>query len=49
MYDGCYDEKLPPIRLANSNDKKTLKYILSNSFAFGGSNASVILEKDDDV
>ena len=49
VYDGVYDDVLPPILLATKNDKKSLKYILSNSFAFGGSNASVILGKTDDI
>lgn len=43
VFDGVYDSSLPPIRLAKLNDSARVRYALSNSFAFGGSNASVIL------
>ena len=46
VYDGDYDDTLPDIRLASGKENKVIKTILSNSFAFGGSNASVILRKD---
>ena len=42
-YDGVYDKTLPQINLATGNETKTLHYIQSNSFAFGGSNASIII------
>lgn len=42
-YDGKYDNTLPQIKLATGNEQKTIKYIQSNSFAFGGSNASIII------
>ena len=42
-YDGQYDKTLPQINLATGKEQKPIKYILSNSFAFGGSNASVII------
>ena len=44
VYDGEYDESLPRINLARRGQAARVKYALSNSFAFGGSNASVILE-----
>ena len=44
VYDGEYDEKLPRINLVRRGQSAKVKYALSNSFAFGGSNASVILE-----
>ena len=44
IYDGEYDEKLPRIALVSRGQSAKVKYALSNSFAFGGSNASVILE-----
>lgn len=44
MWDGEADEGLLSETLVRvGQDKTALKYILSNSFAFGGSNASVIL------
>lgn len=43
IYDGNYDDTLPKLNLANGNEAKHLSIILSNSFAFGGSNASLIL------
>ncbi|MBR4597725.1 MAG: beta-ketoacyl-ACP synthase [Opitutales bacterium] len=44
VYDGQYDENLPRINLAGGGLSARVKCALSNSFAFGGSNASVILE-----
>ena len=46
VYDGDYDDSLPSICLAKGAENRNMKTILSNSFAFGGSNASVILRKD---
>ncbi len=43
VYDGEFDKKIAPISLVGKNMFKKVKYALSNSFAFGGSNASVIL------
>lgn len=44
VFDGERDETLAPIRLASATDAAVpVRKILSNSFAFGGSNASVIL------
>lgn len=46
VFDGERDESLPPIRLASRADIDVpVQRILSNSFAFGGSNAAVILER----
>ena len=44
FYDGLYDESLPCIKLVQKNQKaEKLKYVLNNSFGFGGSNAAMIL------
>jgi 3-oxoacyl-[acyl-carrier-protein] synthase-1 len=45
VYDGDYDPKLPPLRLARKGEAlvRPLRYLMSNSFGFGGSNASLIL------
>lgn len=43
IFDGAYDSNLPPIRLAKQGEIRRARRTLSNSFAFGGSNASVIL------
>ena len=45
LYDGDYDPALPPLCLATGAEKINLRRIISNSFAFGGSNASIVLEK----
>jgi 3-oxoacyl-[acyl-carrier-protein] synthase-1 len=47
IYDGLRDPGLPAIRLAEPGQKlgRPLKYLMSNSFGFGGSNASLILAK----
>ncbi len=45
VFDGQKDEALKPIKVALKPEKKTIKNILSNSFAFGGSNVSVIIGK----
>lgn len=46
VFDGMRDETLPPIRLAARGETEVpVRRILSNSFAFGGSNASIILGK----
>ena len=44
-WDGCRDPALPPLRVAAPGEKRgrPLRYVLSNSFAFGGSNASLVL------
>lgn len=43
FYDGEYDESIPKLNLAKASEKIKLQNILSNSFAFGGSNASIIM------
>ncbi len=49
IYDGCYDQRMPTINLVddsfenNRNIKERPQKVLSNSFAFGGSNATIIL------
>ena len=45
LYDGGYDPAFPPLCLATGAEKIDLRRIISNSFAFGGSNASIVLEK----
>lgn len=46
-FDGQRDPALPPIRLAGDNDRLAVGacYAMSNSFAFGGSNISLILQQ----
>lgn len=45
VWDGCYDTELPKINLIEhaEDGSKAVKYALSNSFAFGGNNISLIL------
>ncbi len=45
VFDEIYDDKFSKISLVGKNEFAKVKYALSNSFAFGGSNASVILER----
>lgn len=44
-YDGEFDPQLPALALAlpGSRAGRSLRHVLSNSFAFGGSNASLLL------
>ncbi len=42
-FDGQRDPELPPIRLVAAGEHGTVRAALSNSFAFGGSNASLAL------
>jgi len=44
--DGVPDPALAPISLAKA-EAATLRYALSNSFAFGGNNAALLLERTD--
>ncbi len=45
LFDGVVDPILPPIHLVKPGEKvKGLKYCMSNSFAFGGCNVSLIVE-----
>ena len=45
VWDGCYDTDLPKINLIEhaKDGSKAVEYALSNSFAFGGNNISLIL------
>ncbi len=42
-FDGQRDEALPQIRLVAPGETTNVKTVLSNSFAFGGSNAALVL------
>ena len=44
-YSGELDARLPSLRIVASGQQlgRPLRYVLSNSFAFGGSNATLIL------
>lgn len=41
-FDGMRDSSLPPIRLAKIGDAATVRNVMCNLFAFGGSNATLI-------
>lgn len=43
-WDGVRDPQLPPLRLVNPGDAlgRAPRHVLSNSFAFGGNNASLV-------
>lgn len=45
LWDGAADPSLPALRVAGLGAKlgRPLRYVLSNSFAFGGSNAALVL------
>jgi 3-oxoacyl-[acyl-carrier-protein] synthase I len=45
LWDGVADPALPPLQVAAPGAKlgRPLRYVLSNSFAFGGSNAALVL------
>ncbi|MBR6454455.1 MAG: beta-ketoacyl synthase, partial [Fibrobacter sp.] len=45
LFDGVVDPNLPPVHLIKPGEtSKKLKYCMSNSFAFGGCNVSLIVE-----
>jgi len=44
--DGCFDENLPKINLADKNIKKEIRYAMNNAFGFGGTNTVMILGKN---
>ena len=45
LFDGVVDANLPPVHLVKpAETAKNLKYCMSNSFAFGGCNVSLIVE-----
>lgn len=43
VWDGCADPGIPPIRFAGRGDTFEAPVMMSNSFAFGGSNVSLVL------
>ena len=43
IWDGEADPALPALRIAARGERLTSRLVMSNSFAFGGSNASLIL------
>lgn len=46
IWDGVQDEEMPRLNLvSNSSPTKEIKCCMSNSFAFGGCNASLIIKK----
>ena len=46
-FDGIYDQQIAPLTLTAKNNRRDtpIKACLSNSFAFGGSNVSLILAR----
>lgn len=46
-WDGVRDEALPEISLVKPGQRllEPVRHVLSNSFAFGGSNASLVLSR----
>ena len=48
LYDGCDDPNMPKLNLVKPGEQasSTLKYCISNSFAFGGCNVSLIIAKE---
>ena len=47
LFDGVMDPNLPPVHLVKPGEMaKNLKCCMSNSFAFGGCNVSLIVEND---
>jgi 3-oxoacyl-[acyl-carrier-protein] synthase-1 len=43
VWDGEADPELPALRVAAKGERLASRMVMSNSFAFGGSNASLIL------
>lgn len=47
LNDGVADPEIPPVRLAHANEAaKDLHYCITNSFAFGGCNVSLVVARD---
>lgn len=46
VFDGVLDEKLPKLHLVKHHEKLTTNYCISNSFAFGGCNVSLVIAKE---
>jgi 3-oxoacyl-[acyl-carrier-protein] synthase-1 len=45
-WDGQYDPSIPELNLTTANrHDQVFNYVLSNSFAFGGNNIALILER----
>jgi len=42
-WDGVRDPKLPPIHLVGEDETWERDLFVSNSFAFGGSNAAIVI------
>ena len=48
IWDGVIDEEMPELNFVSRNTKsEQTKICLSNSFAFGGANACLVIKKDD--
>jgi 3-oxoacyl-[acyl-carrier-protein] synthase-1 len=45
-FDGARDPKLPPLSLVSPGQRGAVRAAVSNSFAFGGSNAALALVRD---
>ena len=45
IYDGKFAHDCAPIKLATMQDNKSIRTILCNAFAFGGSNSTIIIGK----
>ncbi|WP_227369952.1 beta-ketoacyl-ACP synthase [Halomonas sp. M20] len=45
VYDGHYDPALPYLPLVEDVSARAPRHVMSNSFAFGGNNASLLLSK----
>ena len=43
IFDGEYGTDCAKLNLSNTQSKKNINTVLCNAFAFGGSNASVII------
>jgi 3-oxoacyl-[acyl-carrier-protein] synthase-1 len=49
LWDGAVDPALAPLhQLGATHTRRALRYAMSNSFAFGGNNCSLIMERCDD-
>lgn len=48
-FDGAYDDTLPRLNLVKYGQKvQNIKYIMNNSFGFGGSNTSMIICREEE-
>lgn len=48
IWDGVFDEEMPKLNFANKNNNlHQTKICLSNSFAFGGANACLVIKKEE--